>query len=135
MPIPVDNIPLGLGQDPFKESGEVEFFISASNLDKIEADGPTWKLADAIHVLTAIKNPDAIFEGLEREEYKDGFCFSFKPPQSPARMVFLIFIMMNMGYVVFDWEWRPEDSDISGHPENWETNFGRREWHRSSRTI
>jgi hypothetical protein len=135
MPIPADNIPLGLGRNPLVEGEEVEFFVSASNLDKIEADGPTWKLADAVHVRAVIKNPDAIFEGLQREEYEDGFCYSFKPPQSPAGMVFLIFIMMNMGYVVFDWEWRPEDKINSGHPEKWDTNFGRLVWSKCLKTT
>lgn len=35
-----------------------------------------------------------------------------------------------MVYVVFDWEWRTESADEPGHPENWQTDFARRVWHR-----
>jgi hypothetical protein len=44
--------------------------------------------------------------------------------------VFLAFVCLApMGYLVFDWEWRPV-GDEPGHPENWRSDFLERVWRR-----
>jgi hypothetical protein len=41
-------------------------------------------------------------------------------------VVFLAFAeVRNMGYVVFDWEWRDEDQDEPGHPRGWQEDAKR----------
>ncbi len=141
MAIPANQIPIGEGLNPAGKPG-ASFFVDRVELEQIERDGPEWKFEDARFIHECIQAPDAIFEGLGRPGHRESLCYSVRPtldPQDPASpglprygCVFLAFVATAVGgYLVFDWEWRDEDSDCPGHPANWETDFARRTWHKT----
>ena len=141
MPIPFDQLPIGEGLDPTGNPG-ASFFIDRAKVELIEREGPEWEFDDARFIPEAIRNPDAIFEGLKRPNHLKSLCYSvrvtFDPDdeknQSPPRYgyVFVAFVRPGVGgYVVFDWEWREEDPDNPGHPSGWVNDFARRTWHKT----
>lgn len=141
MAIPFDQLPIGEGRLP--DGTTAPFFISRRELDTVRNDGPDWKYHDARFIEEAVAEPDAIFEGLRRPNQDQGLCYSVQPTRDPDEeddrygaapppvfgLVFLAFVRLGaMGYVVFDWEWRPVAPDEPGHPEDWRTDFARRVW-------
>lgn len=88
----------------------------------------------------AVAEPDSIFQGLKRPGQEVGLAYSVRPTHDPDEeelnpipprfgFVFIAFARSGIGgYVVFDWEWRPEDADAPG--SGWETDFERRTWHK-----
>lgn len=141
MPIPFDQLPIGEGRHPNGDRG-ASFFIDRKELDVIERDGPEWKFEDARFIDEAVKEPDAIFEGLRRPNQQQSLCYSVRPSYDPDDeesqalprygFAFLVFALVGTGgYVVFDWEWRQEDPDLPGHPLNWENDFVRRTWQKT----
>ncbi len=80
-------------------------------------------------------------EGLRRPSQYEGLCYSVRPQSDlddedgDARLVglprygaaFLAFVeVRDMGYVVFDWEWRNEDPEEPGNPLGWKDDFADR---------
>jgi hypothetical protein len=142
MAIPNDQVPMGDGLDPTGAPG-ASFFVSRTELETLERNGPEWKLEDARFILEAIRSPDAIFEGLLRPGQESGLCYSVRPTHDPEcddeyqnlprfGFVFLVFARPAVGgYIAFDWEWRQEDGDVPGHPAFWQTDFERRTWLRT----
>lgn len=142
MPIPKDQLPIGEGVYPNGDPG-ASFFMDRAELDILEGDGPEWKLEDARFIPEAIKDPDAIFQGLKRPGYEESHAYSVRPTHDPdveelnpvpprLGFVFLVYVRTAVGgYVVFDWEWRPEDAENPGHPVGGMTDFARRTWHKT----
>lgn len=144
MPIPAHLIPIGEGMLP--DGTRVPFFVDKRELDSVRDNGPAWKYHDAGYIIEAVGDPDAIFEGLQRPNQNDSFCYSVRPTRDPDAdegdetepalppvfgQAFLAFVTLEqMGFVVFDWEWRAESADEPGHPENWQSDFARRVWQR-----
>jgi hypothetical protein len=137
MAMPADQIPVGEGVGPDGQS-RAEFFIDRPMVDHLIDNGPTWKLDDARFIKETVESPDAIFEGLRRDNHEESLCYSVRPTRDPDNedgslpprfgFVFVIFVVRRFGLVVFDWEWRTEDFNHPGHPENWTTDFTRRLW-------
>jgi hypothetical protein len=86
-----------------------------------------------------VSRPDAISEGLKRGQQETSLCYSVRPTHDPVDpdaetlprygFTFVTFVRPGIGgYVVFDWTWREEDSNLPGHPLSWETDFTRRTW-------
>lgn len=141
MPLPANQLPIGEGRHPNGDPGAT-FYIDVDALTAAEEDGPEWKYEDARFILEAVAEPDAIFEGLRRHDHEGGLCYSVRPTHDPDDessqeqprygFVFVAFVRPGLGgYVVFDWEWREEDFDFPGHPENWENDLTRRTWHKT----
>jgi hypothetical protein len=138
--LPRDQIPVGEGLWANGEPGCL-FYINRAELDLIAQAGPEWKLEDARFIAEAIAEPDAIFEGLKRPNQDDNLCYSVRPTRDPNEetneqprfgMAFVVFVSARpMGYLVFDWEWRQEDSDCPGHPSGWAEDFKRRTWQKT----
>jgi hypothetical protein len=88
----------------------------------------------------SIGEPDAIFQGLKRPGQEEGLAYSVRlthdpdddaAQHTPPRFgyVFITFARHGIGgFVVFDWEWREEDTDAPGHPTGWQSDFERRTW-------
>ncbi len=140
MAIPIDQLPIGEGRHPDGTTG-ASFFMDRPTLEVIEADGPEWKFEEARFIAEAIKEPDVIFQGLHRDTFPDGLCYSVRftaDPDEPDAgtppafgRVFVVFARLGVGgHVVFDWSWRSEDPDEPGHPVSWQTDFTRRTWHK-----
>lgn len=142
MAIPFDQLPIGDGLLP--DGTRAPFFIDRRELTTVRDEGPTWKYHDARFIEEAVSNPDAIFKGLRRPNQTTSFCYSVQPTRDPDEdpddmglslpptfgRVFCAFVCLGaMGYIVFDWEWRPVSPDDPGHPENWTTDFAERVWH------
>ncbi len=118
-----------------------QVFGDRKELEILEDHGPEWKYDDARFIEGVIREPDAIFEGLERPEHETSLCYSARlesDPDSEATLnprygfVFVVFARPGVGgYVVFDWEWRGEDFDHPGHPLDWTATFRSRTWHRT----
>lgn len=139
MPIPSDYLMLS-GLCP--ESRQLtDFFLSREHLYKIELDGPAQKFYDSRLLEPVLTEPCAIFRGLKRPSFENGFCYSGKPAvrwieggedgieiASPFDQVFLVFVRPSKGYLVFDWEWRDEHPKQAGVPIHWERNFEALQW-------
>ena len=135
MPIPFDQIPVGEGLLP--GGGRGPFFIDRRTLTLLSEHGFAEKYNDARFVPQAVSKPDAIFRGLRRPNQNEGLFYSIRPETDPDDdgdaekvglprygVVFLAFVeARNMGYVVFDWEWRDEDPDEPGYPLRWRDDF------------
>ena len=137
MPIPFDQIPVGEGLLP--DGGRGPFFVDRRTLDLLAEHGFVEKYHDARFVPGAVSKPDAIFQGLRRPNQHDGLCYSVRPENDPEAesdedpgfaglprygVAFLAFVeVRDMGYVVFDWEWRDEDPDEPGLPRGWRNDF------------
>jgi hypothetical protein len=141
MPIPRDHLPLCEGRGP--DGNTVEFFVNLDELNSIRDNGPEWKFDDARFLYEAVQKPDAIFLGLQRTNQADSLCYSVQLTHDPddegkswaggippkVGFVFLAFVTLGqMGYLVFDWEWREEDPDEPGHPVGWLDDFKERIW-------
>jgi hypothetical protein len=139
VPIPSDQIPVGEGLHPDGQPGAC-FFIGKRELELIRKTGPRWKYEDARFITEAVRDPDVIFEGLKRHDQQDNLCYSVRPTIDPDdedsglpkyHYVFLVFVSLHMGYVIFDWEWREEDPERPGYPLNWQDDFARSTWSRT----
>ncbi len=141
MALPADQVPVGEGLHPDGSPG-ADFFVDRLVLESLEEDGPASKYEDARFIEEAVGQPDAIFEGLQRENMQDRLCYSVRLTRDPEDednplpprfgVVFLVFVRPGAwGYVVFDWDWRTEDGDTPGHPENWQEDFTRRTWRKT----
>lgn len=116
-------------------SGEEAFYVSVKMLEKLQANGPTWKYEDAAFVEEIMAAPAAIFEGLKREGFDEGLCYTGVPERDwaapnpdPAPRVGMVFAIYISGRVILDWDWRKEDDDLDGHPEGWREDFTRKKW-------
>jgi hypothetical protein len=137
MPIPFGQIPVGEGVLP--DGGSATFFIDRRTLELLAEHGYGEKYHDARFLPLAVSRPDAIFQGLSRPNRHDGLCYSVRPESDPDDdgtnepgavalprygVTFLAFVeVRDMGYMVFDWEWRDEDPDEPGHPLGWKDDF------------
>jgi hypothetical protein len=140
MAVPSDQLPIGEGRDPAGTPG-AGFFIDLTVLEAVERDGPDWKYDDARFIEEAIREPDAIFEGPKGFAQRDILCYAVRPTHDPENefdsgppafgKVFLVYVRVGMGYVVFDWAWREEDEAHPGRPLGWETEFARMTWFRT----
>lgn len=143
MALPSNLIPVGNGCGP--NGGLVPFYVDRQVLDTVRDEGPAWLFHDARFIEEAVCDPDAIFEGLRRPNHVEALCYSVRPSRDPDEderddylavppvfgRVFLAFAQIGpMGYVVFGWEWREEDPDEPGHPEDWQADFGSRIWNK-----
>lgn len=144
MPMSADYLPLRIERDVlFAEeagSGGFSFYVSIKALEKIERDGPPWRFEDARLLTQAICSPVAVFEGLSRLGFDEGYCYVAKPPRrwsnngaqedSPEDEVFLVFVKKEYGLVVFDWQWRKVDPSDTDLPKNHGNDFRRWLWKR-----
>jgi hypothetical protein len=128
-----DDLPV-LGMSP-DGSGEESFYVSRRMLEKLESNGPTWKYEDAAFVEEIMASPAAIFEGLKREGYEEGLCYTGSPAsdwtvpdREPVPRVGMVFAIYISGRVILDWDWRKEDDELDGHPEGWRGDFTRKLW-------
>lgn len=128
----------GMGPD----GDELGFIVSRKYLQDLERRGPKQKLFDAYLLPETLRDPLVIFEGLNREDFHDGYCYCSLPSRrkksatidvpSPPGMVFLAFVRPDSrGYIVLDWEWRLADDERPAYPASWEADFGRPKWTRS----
>lgn len=125
---------------PNTGTGANQAFISRDMLLNLVENGPEYKLNDAWCIPDVLDYPKVIFEGLNRSEYEDGFCFSGLPEKrrtsqdretvdSPQFMVFLVFAQyQDDKLIVLDWEWRREDRNNPGYPLGWKDAFKRQTW-------
>ena len=141
MAIPFNQLPIGEGLDPAGNSG-ASFFIDQAELERLEREGPDWKLDDARFIDEVVRAPDAIFEARGQPGRPDTFAYAVRPTVDPENeesqalprygVVFVAFVAAGVGgYLVGDWEWRDEDAATPGHPVNWAQDFARRTWHRT----
>jgi hypothetical protein len=136
MPVPFDQIPVGEGILP--GGGSAPFFVDRRTLDLMIEHGFTEKYDDGRFLPMAVSEPDAIFKGLKRANQQESLCYSIRPERDPDDekneseafalprygVVFLAFVeVAQMGYMVFDWEWRDEDPDQPGYPLGWKNDF------------
>lgn len=131
-----DNLPFSVDREPLFEDEQgfrQTMFFSRSAVEIARENGPPWKYYNAQIVPAAVLNPAAVFKGLTRKNFDEAYCYSSKPKQRwnddqqleqmPGNFVFLVFVKWFQGFVVFDWEFRPEMPGKPGHPIDWAINF------------
>ncbi len=123
--------------------GTEEFSIDADHREWLRANGPEWKYYDAGMIPELLRNPTSIFRGLKRQGFAQALCYCGKPAtiwvddqvdaQAPAGMVFVAYIVRRPGdvWLVWDWDWVPEDITTPGHPDGWQDRYEERTWPRS----
>jgi hypothetical protein len=123
--VPADCTVIGLGRSP-EGRDDCVFFIRTSFVDRLQADGPAWKFNDLKFIPATLKNPHAIYEGLNREEYRDGcgYCVQQSVPSGNGNQTgsyfFIVYVQpMSGGFIVLDFAWRPEDPHHPGRPTGW----------------
>ena len=116
--------------------GEKAFKISDKKADATRY-GPEQQYSELVHTLPLVmKEPMAIFQGLKREGYERGLCFSGKTDRYwisqsietpfPPGKVFTVYI--NEDQCIFVWRLEREDGKDAGHPIRWEERFTKRIW-------
>lgn len=90
------------------------------------------KLAILPHIVTVLNCPSAIFQGLKRSNFENGFAYSgLGTVDFPKQFVFLVFVEYDEDvnkFFVLDWERRKHSDVFSGHPEGWQEDFETRLW-------
>jgi hypothetical protein len=66
---------VGQGLDP-SGTGYREFKVSQSQVRHFMRYGPASKFFDSVLIFPILKNPSAIFRGLEREDLENGYCYA-----------------------------------------------------------
>lgn len=123
-------------------NGRCVFCFAKHTVDQLQRYGPEWKFLN-LHVMAEVlNNPAAIFEGLNRIGYDSGYVYSARYSKRyirggievPAQPGFVGIVVVNpdhRGNVILDWNWRREDPDREGFPENWAQDFGGLRWQRT----
>lgn len=134
-PISVERTPLFEGE---AGAAGFAFYFSKAALFTIRVDGPRQKYYGMRLVPEVLLKPTAVFQGLNRPEYSDGYCYAGRPAEwwidskvkapAPPDAVMLVFIKREFGLVVLDWEWRRADATNKGSPANWQKDFERMIW-------
>ena len=123
--------------------GTWEFLVSKEMLERLQRYGPKPKFYDASLIPEILTSPSAVFQGLNREGYEDAHCYSGIPAHRkisssieappPPGMTFLVYVHTDhRGHLVLDWEWRPVHPGQKGFPVNYESDFGRQTWPKTS---
>src|SRR5438093_7547832 len=110
------------GKDPYA-AGETEFRISDRKVDSTRYE-PEQKFCELFHTVPLVlKAPMAIFEGLEREGFEKGLCFTGKTDRYwlrqsvetpfPVGKVFAIY--MDKSRFIFEWRLEQEDPKHHRH--------------------
>lgn len=121
------------------------YLVPGDYLEHLEENGPEDKYHDIILLPDVLKDPDAIFGGLCRENFEDGRCFCSIPKtrfrigpgggvrEIPKDKVFCVYVKQkpDKTLVVLDWEWRRQCPKNPFYPLNWETDFKETIWTRS----
>jgi hypothetical protein len=123
------------GKKPDGTDGQ-EFRLPTRNVLHLRTKGHERKLLEVFSIEPVLKNPLAIFAGLEREEFEDGFCYCGIPAEKyvtenttvppPPGMVFLIFV--NKEFAIFEFRWEKMYADNFGNPKNYKTRFKQKTW-------
>lgn len=100
--MPADQIPVGEGVSPDGKT-LVEFFVDRRIIDTLMEHGPVSKYEDARFILEAVARPDAIFEGLARDNHEESLCYTTRIEKDPDDedgpfsprygMVFVVFVV------------------------------------------
>ena len=115
-------------------NGTKQFYFGDEQVAHLRRNGPErkwWEMKSAVDVLKA---PNAIFEGLLRENHDNSLCYVGMPKeygpfmeQEPATgIVFLVFVTCDG--LVFEWRWEAEDPDCRGMPLNAKSRFKTLKW-------
>jgi hypothetical protein len=122
--------------------GTCEFCVSINYVEHLQRIGPTWRFWN-LHIIPEILgNPVAIFKGLQRDDFEDGFCYSGKPskrmldsrveaPLKPDTVAVVFVHQESRGTIVLDWEWRVQDLDQPGWPDQWREDFQEVSWRKT----
>jgi hypothetical protein len=119
--------------------GECDFLVSITYLDHLHKYGPEWKFWNLRILPEVLGHPIVIFQGLKREDYDGGLCYSrrvarrfqgpsIELPPHPDTVAVVFVNPDHRGNIVLDWDWRTEDLDRPGWPENWQSDFGETIW-------
>jgi hypothetical protein len=123
------------GKKPDGGDGQ-EFRLPSRHVLHWRTKGHERKLFEVFSIEPVLQSPLAIFEGLEREEFEDGFCYCGIPDKKqvtenstvppPPGMVFLIFV--NKEFAIFEFRWEKMCAEDFGNPENYKTRFKQKTW-------
>lgn len=124
------------GRSPFSPRESAEFRLSQSSLNHLLRYGPSHKFFEALSIPDVLRKPSAIFQGLERDNFEAGFCYTGIPAHRyldhnitvppPPGFVFTIF--MDKDLVIFDWRWERADSKMARHPLDFKNRFRKKLW-------
>jgi hypothetical protein len=123
MLLPAFTTFLTTGRGPDGNDGHV-YYIRTSVLDMICQEEPEWRYGDAELLIPCLQNPRTIYEGLNRDEYRDAFAHVITPEVEwgqGATWFFLVYTQpMSGADVLMDYAWRPEDQHFRGRPQGWQ---------------
>lgn len=138
-----DHLPFSVDREPLTEdehAGRCTFYVSCTAIEKLQKYGPRWKYHNSDLIDEAILRPCAIFRGLKRTNFADGYCYVADLKERydndgelvsmPDDRLFLVFAKNFMGLVVFDWEFRKRSNGNRNFPANSGDDFQECIWTR-----
>jgi len=126
------------GHAPDRE-GRCDFLVSKHHIERLQRAGPHWKFYNLHAMKEVLEVPAVVFTGLHREGVEHGYCYSghaskkmqgpgIELPPPPDFVAVVIVCPDHRGNIVLDWEWRREDPDKPGWPQDWQSDFTRPVW-------
>jgi len=122
--------------NPYGSNDPLEVWLPQAHVDGLTRKGLETRFARLLLVPEVLKNPEVVFQGLEREGQEEGLCYVGRPSRdfhsttievpAPPGKVFLVFV--ERGGKVFEWRWEPSEDDEPAYPENYRERFGRVLW-------
>lgn len=113
-----------------------QFRVARSLLDRIWRDGPEHKAYEVWNVKDTLQKPTAVFEGLNRDNFKASYCYVGNPEEGYSndgerrpwdpRFVFLVYVRDDLR--VLDWEKAKADEQNPKLPQDWKSRFERPKW-------
>jgi hypothetical protein len=124
------------GLDP-SGSGTVLFRMPTKIILHLRTHGHFNKFLEIFSIEGVLQNPTIIFEGLNRPDLNDGFCYCATPKvrhisdiggTAPAHPGFVFAVFVTRELVVFEFGWERMSGFRQGYPDKYETRFTKQKW-------
>jgi hypothetical protein len=116
-----------------------QFFVSVKYVRDLQAYSKSSDvIADMFNIEPVLQDPTSLFEGLNRTEFDDGYCYCGVPERKykfgqtgaiidlpfPPGFVFVVFVNIQPdGLTITGWENRKCDPNDPLRPNGWATDF------------
>tara|TARA_R110002073_G_scaffold59094_7_gene149250 strand:- start:2185 stop:2625 length:441 start_codon:yes stop_codon:yes gene_type:complete len=117
----------------------IDFLLSLKQFKTVQRYMPYWKVMAVKSIPEVLSAPTAYLKNLQREGFDDAFCVAGRPSSYyrapdietpfPHEMLLCVIVSWDdRGWIILDWEKRPEDPQLRGVPENGQRDFGELIW-------
>jgi hypothetical protein len=113
------------------------FRLPARTVLHLRTHGHGQKFLEIFSIEGVLQNPTVIFEGLNRPQLDDGFCYCATPSQryilevggtAPSYPGFVFVVFVTKELVVFEFGWERMSGTKQGYPDKYQTRFTKQKW-------